>query len=223
MANLVECTTTPTAINLTKLFDDCPSTDPLAWYQAEIREWATQYLSAPHPDLGRDGPVCPFTAPSINKGMFWVGCVDRPDITADEIESTVSGMVARFHRLPPTEGPDVLLKATLILFPTVTSYEIIDQAQRRLKDKFVAKGLMIGQFYPGCAEPGLWDPQFRPLQSPIALLAIRHMVSNDFPFLAAKTEWIESYLKRFAPSIPSAIRNTLATRLGAQKPNTRPR
>jgi hypothetical protein len=153
--------------------------------------------------------------------MFWVGCVDRPDLTADDIERTVRGMVTEFHRLPPTEGSDVLLKTILILFPTVTSYSIIDEAQRRLKNQFVAMGLMIGQFYPGCQEPGLWNPQFRPLQSPLALLAVRHMVSSDFPFLAANPEWIERYLKKFAPSIPATVRSTLAMRFdrqGAQAP-----
>lgn len=196
-------------VSLTRLFDECQSTDPLAPYQSDIREWATEYLSAPHPDLGRAGPVCPFTASSINKGMFWVGCVDRPDLTAADIESTIGNTVADFQRLPPTEGSGVLLKTTLIIFPTVTCYHIIDQAQMRLKEKFVEMGLMIGQFYPGCEEPGLWNRQFRPLQSPIPLLAIRQMVSSDFPFLAAKEDWIGKYLKRFAPAIPAAARSAL--------------
>jgi hypothetical protein len=71
---------------------------------------------------------------------------------------------------------------------------------------------MIGQFYPGCEEPGIRNPVFRPLRSPLALLAIRYMVSSDFPFLAKKTEWIEEYLKKFAPSIPASARNMIAAK-----------
>jgi hypothetical protein len=203
-------------ISLTKLFDDCLSTDPLASYQADIRDWVTTYLTAPHPELGRVGPVCPRTAPSISKELFWVGCVDRPDLTADDIERTVAGMVTEFHRLPPTEGSDALLKAILILFPTVTGYEMIDEAQRRLKNEFVAMGLMIGQFYPGCGQPGIRNPQFRPLQSPFALLAIRHMVSSDFPFLIGKAQWVEEYLKTFAPAIPASVRSIIAAKFDVQ-------
>ena len=203
-------------INLTKLFDECLPTDPLAPYQARVREWATAYLAAPHPELGREGPVCPFTAASISKSMFWVGCVDRPDLTEEDIERTVAEMVTRFRRLPPTAGPDALLKSILILFPTVVHYGMIDQVQRRLKEAAVARGLMLGQFYPGCEEPGIRNPAFRPLRSPVALLAIRHMVSSDFPFLAAKTEWVEDYFKRFAPVIPASVRNTIAAKFGAQ-------
>lgn len=203
-------------VSLTKLFDECPPTDPLFPYQARVREWATTYLAAPHSELGREGPVCPFTATSISKEIFWVGCVDRPGLTAEDIERTVAGMVTGFRRLPPTSGPDALLKTILILFPTVTDYGLIDEAQRRLKEESVARGLMIGQFYPGCAEPGIRNSVFRPLQSPLALLAIRHMVSSDFPFLAAKIEWVDDYLKKFAPAIPAPVRTMIAAKFDAQ-------
>jgi hypothetical protein len=203
-------------IRLTKLFDDSRSADSLAPYRDRIREWATAYLAAPHPDLGREGPVCPFTAASINKEMFWIGSVDRPYLTAKDIERTVAGAIADFRRLTPTEGPDALLKTVLVLFPTVTDYSLIDEAQKRLKQESVAIGLMIGQFYPGCEERGIRNPGFRPLQSPLALLAIRNMVSSDFPFLAAKAEWIEEYLKRFAPAIPASVRSVITAKFDTQ-------
>lgn len=203
-------------ISLTRLFDECSPTDPLAPYQAHIREWATTYLTAPHSELGREGPVCPFTAASIGQEAFWVGCVDKPDLTAEEIEQSTAGMITGFRRLTPTAGPDALLKTILILFPSVTDYSIIDEVQRRLKEASVARGLMIGQFYPGCEEPGIRNPGFRPLQSPLALLAIRHMVSSDFPFLATRVEWIEDYLKKFAPAVPAPVRTTIAKKFGVQ-------
>jgi hypothetical protein len=181
-----------------------------------MRDWAATYLTAPHPALGRDGVVCPYTAASINRETFWVGCVDRPDLTAEDIEGNVAGMVTEFSRLSPTEGPGALLKTVLILFPAVADYGVIDEAQRRLKERFVSQGLMIGQFYPGCAEPGIRNPDFRPLQSPVALLAIRHMASSDFPFIAGKVEWVEDYLKKFAPAVPSAVRDMIAAKFDGQ-------
>jgi hypothetical protein len=142
-------------VTLTKLYDECSPRDPLAQYQLLMRDWAATYLTAPHPALGRDGVVCPYTAASINRETFWVGCVDSPDLTAEDIEGNVVGMVTKFSRLSPAEGPGALLKTVLILFPAVADYGVIDEAQRRLKERFISQGLMIGQFYPGCAEPGL--------------------------------------------------------------------
>ena len=197
-------------ITLTKLFDDCQPTNPLARYQTRIREWATTYLTAPHPELGREGSVCPFTAASIEKQMFWITCVERSDLTAEDIEEVTSGMVMIFNHLSPTERPASLLKTILILFPEVADYNLIDQAQRHLKEEAIPAGLMVGQFYPGCEEPGIRNPSFRPLRSPLALLAIRHMVSSDFPFLASNKRWVEEYLKNFALSLPPSVHDMIA-------------
>ena len=37
-----------------------------------ILEWTRVFLCRPHPDLGREGPVCPFTQPSLNQKLFWL-------------------------------------------------------------------------------------------------------------------------------------------------------
>ena len=201
-------------VGLFRLFDDCDPAEPLAPYQALVRDWAITYLTGPHADLGREGPVCPFTAASIGKKMFWVGCVTKADLTAGDIDRVFAGVITRFRHLPPTDGPDALLKTIVVLFPAVTDYSIIEEAQGKLKDESVKSGLMVGQFYPGCEEPGIRNSNFRPLQSPLPLLAIRHMVGSDLPFLSAKVEWVDEYLKRFASSIPAPVRTMIATKFG---------
>ena len=216
MGEFDEDTQKEAGINLTRLFDECRPADSMARYQGLMREWAMTYLTSPHPELGREGPVCPFTGTSIGKEMFWVGCVDRSDLTTEDIERTTASMVTAFHRLAPIDGPDAVFKTILILFPAVTDYNMIDEAQSRLKEKSVATGLMIGQFYPDCQEPGIRNREFKPLRSPLPLLAIRHMVSSDLPFLTANVVWIEEYLKKFAPAIPSSVRSMMSVKLGAQ-------
>jgi len=68
---------------------------------------------------------------------------------------------------------------------------------------------MVGQFYEGCAESGLWNDSFQPLQSPIPLLAIRNMVPSDFLFLHGKRGnegMLISYLNRFGTHIPREVK-----------------
>jgi hypothetical protein len=202
-------------IRLVRLFDDWGSTGSLFPYQDLIREWAISYLTAPHPDLGREGAVCPFTAASISKEMFWVGCAESSDLDAVDIQRTVADVVAVFRQLPSAEDSDAMLKTILVLFPGISDYSVIDEAQRRLKEESVALGLMIGQFYPACEEPGIRNPAFRPLRSPVPLLAIRHMVGSDLPFLTSRLEWVQEYLKRFAPAVPSHVRDLIAAKFGA--------
>ena len=72
------------------------------------------------------------------------------------------------------------------MFPGISDADapaFIDAVQARLKPQFVADGLMLGQFHALNNEPGLHNQEFRPLRSPIPLLAIRFMVDSDLPFL----------------------------------------
>jgi hypothetical protein len=184
-----------------------------AVHACAVQQWVTDYLCRPHQDLGRDGPVCPLTRPSLEKGLFWACYYEQSDMDAEDVRQAVEDVLKLFGDLSPVAGPDAVLAAVLIVFPNLRDYDAIDEAQRQLKSSFVSQGLMLGQFYPGCAEPGLWNRDFRPLSAPMPMLAIRHMVSNDFPFLDNRVEWIEAYLRRFAPSIPAPVRESLAVRL----------
>ncbi|MFX7961117.1 DUF6875 domain-containing protein, partial [Acinetobacter baumannii] len=72
-----------------------------------------------------------------------------------------------------------------------------NQLQREAKLRFVQQGRMIGQFYPGCAEPGLHSPSFRPLDAPVPFIAIRHMAIQDAPFMLGDHRYRQSYLEHF--------------------------
>jgi hypothetical protein len=82
-----------------------------------------------------------------------------------------------------------------------------------VKDEFVADGLMVGQFHPVCANPGLWNEDFRPLRSPVPLLAIRQMLVFDLPFLTTSAGHIDAWLGRFAPHLPPRVRAHLTARV----------
>jgi hypothetical protein len=65
---------------------------------------------------------------------------------------------------------------------------------------------MIGQFYDGCEEPAIWNRDFRPLASPVPLLAIRNMVRTDAPFLVKDAVSLEAYLRQFGDDVPGRLR-----------------
>jgi hypothetical protein len=60
---------------------------------------------------------------------------------------------------------------------------------------------MVGQFYPGHQQGGLRNPNFKALDGPFAMLAVRHMVVTDYPFLCEDEKWTDAYLARFAPEV----------------------
>lgn len=188
-----------------------PSGSPLVY---SVYDWVINFLSQPHPALGRKGDVCPYTAGSVRSCKFWIAEVDHTSLTVATAQVLIEDALEVFESIAAHESTDRKLVTTVIVMPHVTTFDAIDTVQKSMKSLFVSKGLMLGQFYPGCNEPGLWNSDFRPLDAPYPMLAIRHMVPSDFPFLVNDVEWTKAYLKRFAPELPSKARNLAAEALG---------
>lgn len=191
----------------------------------EVLAWAQQYLCGPHPDLGRKGPVCPFVQGSLDRGVFYLAVYRGTTLDPDDLDALLAGYRDWFTALEPAHGPAAQFKTILLTLPDLPD-EIarvqVDRAQARLKGAYTERGLMIGEFHDGPpAKGGLWNPDFRPLHSPVPLLAIRHMVPSDFPFLADDPVTLGAYLSRFSGSGPVALRRQVAaaaTRFGLDLP-----
>jgi hypothetical protein len=181
----------------------------------QIATWAVEFLNAPNQQLGRRGPVCPYTRLSMDNNCFllaWAG--GEHDVQS--IESAVDQYRRWFlELLEQPERPRGHLLTILVVLPGFdrTDSGPLDALHSRLKDAFVREGLMVGQFHPRCEQSGLWNVDFRPLQAPIPLLAIRRMVASDLPFLLDSASYLSAYLNQFAPDIPSHVRRLLVARI----------
>lgn len=162
-----------------------------------IKNWIDEFLCSPHPSLGRAGNVCPFTKEAINKDTIYFS-LEKSFYLDKEIEiKKISSQVKLFKALKVNSHEDykVIIKAYPYL--DKSEYIKIELIQNELKPLFVEENLMIGQFYPGCKEKGLWNDSFFPLDSPISLLAIRNMAITDIAFLISTNSFLEKYLQVF--------------------------
>ncbi|QIS22344.1 hypothetical protein F6W96_32400 [Nocardia terpenica] len=198
--------------------------DRYAWERehpaaGRLTRWVDEHLMAPHPDLGRDGPVCPFVRHSIVRRRFWAGLAPGGDeLTIPALQRIVDDALAVYADLR-AENPSELRSVTLVtLFPGLTRCDLIDTVHLSRKTEAVTHGLMIGQFYPGCPVPGLWNRDFRPLDAPVPMLVLRKMMSTDFPFLVARTDWLYAYFTQVAPALPSRLRWAIAERMRMDGP-----
>jgi hypothetical protein len=185
--------------------------DPSDRHDAAVRTlvaWMTDHLMRPHPALGRSGAVCPFVENAVAQRTL------RAALVADHTVAGMNAVVADAFDVARTldvAGP--ARHALVTVFPGLTAYGSIDFVHARHKTRFVEHGLMLGQFYPGCAQPGLWSAEFRPLDAPLPMLVVRHMVSSDYPFLIGRREWLHAYFSRFAPDLPARLRGLMSDSL----------
>lgn len=174
-----------------------------------LLRWVREFLCRPHPELGRSGPVCPYTRPALARGTLWLTVCAGDRLHPDQIADVVARYREWFEILEPTDLQEAQFKTILVLFPEVSPYDastLIDRVQALKKSEFVSSRLMLGQFHPGCPEPGLHNSRFRPLQAPVPLLAIRHMVATDWPFLVNDPRHLHNYIAAFGSDIPSKAR-----------------
>jgi hypothetical protein len=170
----------------------------------KMADYAYSFLSNPHPDLGREGSVCPFVPTAIRKGLLRATATSAASV--ETAEAAMTAILSVFAAMKPVSPPfgtlvqgDESFKAILIVFPEVSESaapQVVDELQRRLKPAYVKSGLMIGQFHPTCPDTGLHNPHFRPLQAPVPSLAIRHVTKFDAPFMD-RDEYIDAYLRLF--------------------------
>ncbi|MFC9892197.1 DUF6875 domain-containing protein [Nocardia sp. NPDC127579] len=181
-----------------------------------IRGWARTYLTGHTAELGREGPVCPYVGPSIRRDLMWIGQIPGAHPRPAAVRRVLADALALFPELPPAEGGAAALRTLITALPDLNEYTLIDELHAELKTSFVEQGLMLGQFYPGCDQPGLWNKEFHPLDAPIPMLVVRTMMATDFPFLLARPEWMTAYVKKFAPGLPAHVRYAVVSRLTAQ-------
>jgi hypothetical protein len=180
-------------------------------YLIEIQNWIKGFLARHHVDLGRTGPVCPYVPHALKSDAIKMAVIHTENNSLQEIAEIVTHYRQIFLQEAARKEQDLkIYQAFLLIFPDIHQDEagdIIDHVQRQLKPFFVELGLMLGEFHQRTESVGLHSSKFRPLRSPIPLLAIRFMSEFDLPFLQSphnphlRIRYLEIYLQRFSHRI----------------------
>ena len=178
----------PRLMRISEVGQNCDPASPLGC----VLEWVRGFLARPHPQLGRTGSVCPFVPIALWLDTIWMAEVAETAPSFERLSAIITDYRNVFLETEPTIGPEALNKAFLVVFPSLKANgadgaAVVDKVQVSLKRYFVEMGLMLGEFHAANESPGLRNPDFRPLRSPIPMLAIRHMVESDLPFLIRET------------------------------------
>jgi hypothetical protein len=161
--------------------------------------WTRAFLMSAHPDLGRDGDVCPFTSMGARLGLLRFAVSDATPDDPARIAREARDAFAAFEDMPhaPRMGN---FRAVLLGFPNCADERgiaALGAAQKALRLTSFRRARMIGVFHAGADAPGLWNPDFRPLRSPIPLIAFRALVEQDAPFVTRHPLLAPSYLRAF--------------------------
>lgn len=185
-----------------------------------VIQWIDDFVARPHADLGRVGDVCPYMERAMRRDYADFRAFDGRDgdnallALVREVRETL------LERADKLEGDPAYLTTVIIShgLPDAELADMLGRVHEVLKPEFVERGLMLGEFWPNHVGPGLHNDQFRPLASPLPLLAVRHMVLTDLYFLTLpnvvpeqQLEFLEHYSRIFDGQMSERWRTKLLT------------
>jgi hypothetical protein len=179
-----------------------------------LLDWILTVIVRPHSELGRTGPVCPFVMPALQLQCLWISVVDW-DVGVEDISEIIRSFIDIYHSYQPNVGAGAGLRTFLIAFPALdpdSAGSTINAVHSSLKPEVVERGLMLGEFFPHSTSPGVHNPKYFPLRSPVPVFVIRKMVTGDLVFLNKQEDPVDRRLHYLRSYL-----NCLADELSAER------
>jgi hypothetical protein len=177
-----------------------------------VADWIKTFVVEPHKDLGRTGTVCPFVPGSLERKTLWLAPEQVADRDAPEVVELMSG----YKRLlldRGTDGDDVLYNVIVVVFtdlPADRAGGIFDDVLEQLAvPSYVEDGILFGPYYEGNEGTAIYNSSFRPFQSPVPFLFVRHGVTGDWKFFLDDDAWLKLWAQRYGGAGAEALAQEL--------------
>ena len=193
-----------------------------------VADWIKTFVARPHKDLGRAGPVCPFVPGALERKALWLAPERIADLDVPAVVELMKVHKSLFLDAQPTDGDDANYKVIVVVFTDLSA----DRAQALFDDvlqqlavpSYVEDGILFGPFYEGNKGTAIYNSGFRPFQSPVPFLFVRHGVISDWKFFLDNEDWLNRWAHRYGESAVRALAEELRRlpwRAGGDQPHNK--
>lgn len=169
-----------------------------------VRDWIQDFIVVPNDRLGRPGPVCPFTPVSIERQVLWLAAEHLGDGDVPRLVELLEGYKRKLLELAPADGDGGDVGVIVVVLTDVSP----DQApalfsgalEQIAVPSLVDDGILFGPFYDGHKGTAIYNEEFRPFQSPVPFLFVRHTVLDDWKFFLGSDDMLGHWARRFGES-----------------------
>src|SRR4029453_16989088 len=106
-----------------------------------------------------------------------------------------SGYKRRLLEAEPTESDGVNYNVIAAVFTDLSADRakgVFDDVFQQLAvPSYVEEGLLFGPYYKGNQATAIYNSSFRPFESPVPFLFVRHGVISDWKFFLDNEEWLK--------------------------------
>jgi hypothetical protein len=177
-----------------------------------VADWIKFFAAKPHKDLGRAGSVCPFVPGSLERKTLWLARERIADRDVREVVDLMAGYKSLLLDTRPTEV-DVTYNVIVVVFTDLSAKRaqgVFDEVLTRLAvPSYAEDGVLFGPFYEGNEGAALYNSGFRPFQSPVPFLFVRHGVTSDWKLFLDDADWLNSWAHRYGEPGTQALAQEL--------------
>jgi hypothetical protein len=176
-------------------------------------DWIKSFVVKPHKDLGRAGTVCPFVPGSLERKTLWLAAEQIAERNLPEVVELMSAYKKLLLDIRPTEGDDFIYNVIVVVFPDLSADRagavFGDVLKQLAVPSYVEDGILFGPYYEGNEGTAVYNSSFRPFQSPVPFLFVRHGVVDDWKFFLDDDEWLRLWARRYGESGAQALAEEL--------------
>jgi hypothetical protein len=179
-----------------------------------IADWIETFVVKPHKGLGRTGTVCPFVPGSLERKTLWLAPEQIADRDVSEIVDVMRGYKSLLLDTGAADGnDDVLYNVIVVVFTDLSADRakgvFADVLKQLAVPSYEEDGVLFGPYYEGNEGAALYNSSFRPFQSPVPFLFVRHGVTDDWKFFLDDEEWLNLWAHRYGESGTQALAEEL--------------
>jgi hypothetical protein len=178
-----------------------------------VAGWIKAFVVRPHEDLGRAGPVCPFVPRALERRTLWLAPQQIADRSVPDVVELINGYKSLLLDTQPIDGDDAIYQVIVVVFTDLSADRaqgVFDDVQQHLAvPSYVEDGIVFGPFYKGNEGTAIYNTNFRPFQSPVPFLFVRHGVISDWKFFLDNEDWLNLWARRFGESAVHALAEEL--------------
>ena len=115
-----------------------------------VADWIKSFVTKPHKDLGRDGPVCPFVPEAMQRKTLWLASEHIAGRSVADVVQLVNGYKTQLLQ-QPFHGEGVNYNSIVVVFTDLSAdrtKSLFDDVLKQLAvPSYVEDGLVMGGFY----------------------------------------------------------------------------
>ena len=141
---------------------------------------------------------------ALERKTLWLASEHIAGRSVADVVQLIRGYKTQFLHAQPIDGDGATYKVIVVVFTDLSA----DRARGLLGEvlqhlavpSYVEDGILFGPFYEGNEGTAIYNSRFRPFQSPVPFLFVRHGVISDWKFFLDNEDWLKRWAHRYGES-----------------------